>query len=101
MTKDEKHMGLPKAKDDYVDDDGATRVRHLHKKDTKRWCKGREGREHTLEIVYDPQLAFGGRPRKCLNTRSFIPCEHIERCTTCGKVVRRWLPVEECPDAQG
>lgn len=82
----------------YDDADG-TRVRRFgKKKDTKRWCRGHVGREHQPEIVRDKSMGFvtscSGR------STDFLPCLHLEQCSECGKTLRRWLPVEECPDRQ-
>jgi hypothetical protein len=98
MTKYEKEVGIPKAKDVYVDDVDSGVRRHLgRRKDTKRWCKGKVGREHKAEIVRDPQLIWRAGT-KCQHQAQWLPCTHLERCTECGKILRRWLPVEECPD---
>lgn len=87
------------------------------RKNTRRWCKGRPGREHTPEIAV-PDNRLGLRD-KCgwydlriggLTTASYY-CQHVERCAACGKVLRRhygWLPgykllpgelaATDCPD---
>lgn len=98
MSKFEKEVGIPKAKDVYVDDMDSGARRHLgRRKDTKRWCCGKEGREHTPEVVRDKSFGFRD---KCVD-RAFLPCIHLEQCSECGKVLRRWLPIEECPDRVG
>jgi len=51
-------------------------VRTHAKKDTRRWCKGKEGREHTAKCF--ALGTRGGRPR----------FELI--CTTCGRRLNYW-----------
>lgn len=80
-------------------------------KDTRRWCRGRVGREHVLEIVI-PENSYW---RTCKWTRNWRTdnayawaCSHVERCSVCHKVLRdtwwygtrdpkRHLRPEECP----
>lgn len=81
------------------------------KKDTKHWCKGKVGREHTLAIEM-PQNAWR---RSCgwvtnVGSEPYYGCMHVELCTTCGKQLRhsyawlqdstdpRFLQPQECPD---
>lgn len=80
------------------------------KKSTKRWCKGKVGREHVPEVVESHVYGFlvhigHGQHAKCherdemfkkLNGGWF--CRHAERCATCGKILRDQLPREECPE---
>ena len=90
------------------------------RKDTRSWCKGKVGREHTLAIEVPPnhqavELACGWRVQHYLDNRNpyldnqnpwhYYRCRHVEMCTTCGKVFRTnffWrnegpLYDEECP----
>jgi hypothetical protein len=70
-----------------------TQRRH-GRKDTRRWCKGKPGREHAAEIVLRPWYG-----REC-GKPSWYPqwvCQHAEVCAACGKVLRH-LRVDECPD---
>lgn len=89
--------------DGYRQDDPDAPWNREHKaaparKDTRRWCRGKVGREHTLAIVRDDYGWHVGR--KCQEP-SWLPgywsCHHQERCTTCGKILRPSLPREQCP----
>ncbi len=83
------------------------------KKDTRRWCKGREGREHSLVIQIPPNTYYrrscGWRVQPYVNVwsdRDYYECAHVELCAGCGKIFRRhynWLSDtelrdEECPN---
>jgi hypothetical protein len=80
------------------------------RKDTKHWCKGKVGREHTPAI----ELPANAWRRTCGWTRIFADemhwsCVHVELCTACGKHLRpasgwlrnadhrHFLMPEECP----
>lgn len=80
------------------------------KKNTKRWCKGKVGREHKLALRTSQWLS---RAYSCgwvmdpwrVALRShkgtpFWDCHHEEFCSVCGKVMRHpWqLDDSECPD---
>lgn len=82
-------------------------------KDTRRWCKGKEGREHTLAIEIPPNAWKRGCAwvdHVILGTEGSKPwwnCQHVELCTACGKQFRHshaWmvdstgLRPEECPE---
>jgi len=96
MTKDDKKLGLEK--DKYAPEPERETPHIGRRKNTKRWCRGKVGREHVSGIVKDPQLLFGQADRPCALDRRWFPCIHMERCTVCGKVLRRWLPADECPE---
>lgn len=99
MSKVDKDEGILKPRDVYVDDTTPVR-RQPAKKDTKRWCKGKVGREHQIETALDP--ASAAWQRECQWNRGwaeFLACRHVKRCIVCSKIVQRWLPKEECPDA--
>jgi hypothetical protein len=81
------------------------------RKDTRRWCKGKVGVEHTLAIVPDsryswmkdgcrwvPYTVWGGpKTGRVKNWR--WSCQHHEVCSVCGKHFRSgWDFTEECPD---
>lgn len=79
-------------------------VRPHARKDTRRWCKGKPGREHALEIVFRP---WYGRTCHALDPGHWLNfsggdwhCEHREACSQCGKILREgWkLAREECPN---
>lgn len=86
------------------------------KKDTKRWCKGKVGREHTPETVrhhYYSAPLFASKPCrwqeywewrsgekvKLRDTRWH--CYHAIQCSTCGKYLDTWLTTDQCPDYEG
>lgn len=91
--------------------------RHHATKDTKHWCKGKEGRQHKPKIVIPANLSnwwkdpCGWYEIAANDLRLHYTCHHVELCSECGKVLRRnysWLPqtkllpsemaAEECPD---
>jgi hypothetical protein len=72
------------------------------KKNTRRWCKGKEGREHVTEL----------RPSKWLqwhkiagyncgwsrwSKRRRWSCTHTVVCINCEKILEWQLPKEKCP----
>lgn len=72
------------------------------RKDSRRWCKGVAGREHAPEILHEPQ--YPGR--RCGRAEAWWrsacrdgwACEHRERCSACGRVIRdRHELGRECP----
>ena len=65
------------------------------RKDTKRWCKGKTGREHVPRLIvkgYNSDFTCGpgwdGRWR----------CYHREACAVCGKILGDRIPAGSCPD---
>ena len=78
------------------------------RKDTRRWCQGKVGVEHTPEVALKGGLrrTCGWRPRWRLDARRFRAdweCWHEERCANCGKVSRYLgsLGAADCPDFPG
>jgi hypothetical protein len=80
---------------------------HKKKKDTKRWCKGKVGREHVPCIT---KASSGGSCRcnyapwsirhksgETTPLKKYI-CWHQKSCQVCGKVLEWFLTEEECPD---
>lgn len=73
------------------------------KKNTKRWCRGKVGVEHTPEVVLN---RWGYRPERCCAApdwmtqlwRSPWRCFHQRRCTTCGKILDYFLDWKDCPE---
>lgn len=71
-----------------------------HRKDTGRWCKGHTGIEHEASVM----LAVGPYRAGCGMRQSYKEpghdvwhCDHIVRCSNCGKVLES-LPSDDCPD---
>jgi len=89
----------------WVEPPDPPRVGHA-RKDRKRWCRGRVGREHVLG---EPQLSNWGTEatrrlsegqKPCLRPEwypRYWLCLHEVRCVTCGRIMRR-LRDSECPD---
>ena len=90
----------------------ASRARRARStKDTRKWCKGKVGVEHTLAILKDEKMRYMdkgcrwvpygvwvGRKTGVI-TRWHFSCTHHELCTTCHKTFRRgWDLLEDCPD---
>jgi hypothetical protein len=80
---------------------------HKKKKDTKKWCRGKVGREHVPHIT---KGNYGGTSN-CKDAPWFIKnksgelkpfdryiCWHQRSCQNCGKVLEWYLPKEQCPD---
>lgn len=92
-----------------VDPDPAKRA--PSRKDTRHYCKGKAGREHTPEIVrthdgfHQRQCGWVGRYDYRLLRRGEDAaevrwlCTHEEHCSGCGKILRAWgsLDLTECP----
>lgn len=88
--------------------------KHHARKNKRRWCKGKVGVEHQLEIALDERTVEWRsnnhtrpacyRPDWATKTRmherskfwSWM-CSHIERCTVCGKIIEHALN-DRCPD---
>jgi hypothetical protein len=64
---------------------------------TGRGCRGREGREHTP--VARRSRHFTGTDCACEEVPTWWGfCFHEEACASCGIMLRRFIPPEECPD---
>jgi len=74
------------------------------KKDRRRWCKGKIGVEHKLEVMLRKPMQIGDRIEDITcrypswGTRSWCPwmCFHKRECVTCGKILEHGLGIE-CP----
>lgn len=75
------------------------------RKNTKDWCKGKEGRPHQPALGYTDQL----KQFKFTDCTEYVEriktwkhvartCLHQEACTACGKVLTQFVRIEECPD---
>jgi hypothetical protein len=77
------------------------------RKSTKRWCKGKPGREHVPAIVFRPWYGRDCHPLEAGSWRDIAGtgwhCEHREICQVCGRILREaWnLAPSECPDYRG
>lgn len=91
--------------------DGETEVRHRSKKDTKSWCRGKEGVEHELETVLD-DWPYGIRALEipcgwhlmfmrgdyARRPRVSWSCRHLKKCVVCGKKFDQFRLKEDCPN---
>lgn len=93
------------------------------RKDTRKWCRGKEGVEHTLEIrlskwgdrikARHPESDYAGckwyQQRHWVSTaigRHWEPvpddwryhCNHERFCTQCGKILNHSVAIRDCPD---
>jgi len=70
------------------------------RKNTRSWCRGKEGREHAPEIVFRPVYRHRcqWRPNWALDGAHW-DCQHAEQCGACGKILREGpqLLAAECP----
>jgi len=111
-------MSWEKSKDDLREEFS----RQVNKrKPTAKWCKGKEGREHTPELVinhnYVEPVQLPDTEIKAKFACRWYPiyysymrrdegpkewrysCRHSYRCTACGKYTEYYLKnIEECPD---
>lgn len=74
--------------------------RPQHHKDTVHWCKGHIGIQHEPSI----SLAVGPLRTGCGMRESYKDpsvqvwhCDHLVRCSACGKVMES-LPSDDCPE---
>lgn len=88
-------------------DEDSTLPHHKKKKNTKKWCKGKVGREHVLHITRSNYgsltvcgyVGWGIRHKNGETTplKKYI-CWHQRSCQNCGKVIESFLSEEECPE---
>lgn len=70
------------------------------KKDTKRWCKGKIGREH-VNVIGKGNWGLGSNLDLCRPSPLFgWWCAHVLKCEKCGKINQRFLSKEQCPDGR-
>lgn len=75
------------------------------RKDTKRWCRGREGREHVLEVRWSNWAQWArSLGRTCYQEAEGThwragkwTCYHEVGCARCGKVLRSTASMYDCP----
>lgn len=74
------------------------------RKNTKRWCKGKVGREHVLEWGKDHWFMshkYGCRWMKDWDGAIKYRCYHTRVCKNCSKILERGIYDqigEKCPD---
>lgn len=76
------------------------------KKNTKRWCRGRVGREHQLAIIDGEKWSSPCGPvsdvpfwvlDKNEAVEPYWSCRHQMVCTACSKILEYFLPNYRCP----
>lgn len=74
--------------------------RKKRRKNTRRWCKGVEGREHkpALRLTNMAQIWLSRGRTVCAQSSHRSWCDHERYCTECGKIIDYFLPREQCPD---
>lgn len=76
------------------------RRKSTSRKDRKRWCKGKEGREHDYQVQERPNEP-NWREKRC-QPRSWSPlydwwiCKHKLICQNCGR--QEDITKEQCPE---
>lgn len=89
--------------DDLSGAEAAVVTPHRSHKDTRRWCKGRPGREHDRQITIPHNATILRGPLPACGPSSVFgsgwSCYHAEICKACDKHLRGWgfLEAEECP----
>lgn len=76
------------------------------RKDTKHWCKGKVGREHTPEVglskwPYNRNICGTAADIYSWDNGPFRNrwvCRHELVCTSCGKIIKHTLDRDECPE---
>jgi hypothetical protein len=69
-------------------------------KDTKRWCRGKEGVEHQPATALDTDgylRPCGPRPEWAREASPGWWCKHRRVCSDCGKVLAPSIPSRDCP----
>jgi hypothetical protein len=86
----------------YDIDDENDMPRRAKKKNTAKWCRGKVGVWHEIEIVkskYFPNNGCGWRTVLWKSNEMRYSCFHQKSCKNCGKVVDYFLDdKKECPD---
>lgn len=101
--------------DDRIDEQRAAapeEPKHRSRKDRRRWCRGKVGVEHVPEITLGRSFYLTSRSEQgqplCYRWPDFIPvrrlrldpywaCAHQQRCSECGRILRRNLG-RDCPE---
>ena len=83
----------------YVERERPTRAR----KDRTRWCRGKVGVEHT-PVLRPRDPGWGDQERVCHRYRwaeHLWVCYEQIVCTSCGKILKDGLPVQDCAHFDG
>jgi len=82
--------------------DGYTPTPHHSRKDTKKWCKGKVGREHDFQVGM-PSNGWDQKGCRAVTynfknvpTKTRWICRHMIICQKCGK--QDWAAKFKCPD---
>lgn len=73
------------------------------RKNTRRWCRGKEGVEHVTEVRLSKDATYRaerGMPSTCYRAEWYDRrwwCSHEEVCIKCGKIIR-WTLDDDCPN---
>lgn len=75
--------------------------KHRSKKNTRRWCRGKNGVEHVTEVRLNNMSRFlWDRDKSCYrsewNSKRWW-CNHERFCVNCGKIMKYSLE-NDCPD---
>lgn len=96
---------------DAVNADPDPSRRAARRKNTRDWCRGKNGVPHTPALVLVPR--WGLQPDSCrwkslwdIAAQDYTVdwyCHHREECAKCGKIIRDWggLGDRECPAYPG
>lgn len=110
MAEEKSHLqGRAPTVEEWTDPSAHTKS-HSRKKNTKRWCRGKKGVEHTPETTENRHFAaFFERCRPGETVTCYMSdsarfgavrhCFHSTVCSTCHKVLDD--PAEYCPILDG
>ena len=91
-------------------DDPAAPPRRGSRKNTRDWCKGKDGREHQVRVQISPSESGAicrWGPAYAFGLISLVQedvrwaCCHVRLCVVCGKKTELSVPRQECPDYPG
>lgn len=79
------------------------RAGHARAKDTTRWCRGKPGRHHEIQVGFPPnqnsyRRMICHRPLRLAQQFAQVwTCYHTVYCKVCGKILRTRLGMD-CPN---
>ena len=91
-------------------DDPEPPKRAAARKNTRDWCKGKQGAAHVPHLVLHPvfwkrgELYCKWHASWSLRGQEYVACwtcDHREECERCGKVLRSRIAATECPAYPG